>query len=512
MRHWELAVSLDPQRAQPLFLQVADAIANDIRRGRLRPDDALPGSRELAALLGLNRNTIVAAYEELAAQGSVRTRVGGGTFVAATPFLPRALRSASIDALPTYALAPAPRTSPIVRAQPVAGRLMLASSTPDPRLFPARALARAFRRAIGQRNAFSGADACGHARLRSALAAMLSRSRGLPATADNVMVTRSIEQGIDLVARTLVSPGDIVAVESLGYPPAWNALRLAGARLVPLPLDAQGLCIDALESLLERHALRAVFLTPHHQFPTTAVMSAQRRAQLGELALRHRFAIIEDDYDHEFHYAGKPVLPLAAGTAGANVVYVGSLANLLAPGMSTAFVVAPPAVFAQLAALRAASDPRGDAAVECAIAELFEDGEMLRHVRRMCRIYAARRDALAQAIERRLGSALRFRMPEGGLALWAEADAGIDVGAWSREGMREGVLFQDAGACDLLQRERLHMRLAFSLLDERELDEAVARMARALARMRTAPRIKAIRGAPAMIPSPGTHAGERRRA
>jgi len=511
MRHWELAVSLDPQRAQPLFLQLADAIAADIRHGRLRADDALPGSRELAGVLGLNRNTIVAAYEELAAQGSVRTRVGGGTFVAAAPPLPLALPPATTDT-PTYALAPPSHRPSATRLQPVAGSLMLANGTPDPRLFPARALARAFRRAIGQRS-LGGADACGHPRLRSVLATMLARSRGLPATPDTVMVTRSVEQGIDLVARALIAPGDVVAVEALGYPPAWNALRLAGAQHVPLPIDEQGLRVDALAALLERTRVRAVFLTPHHQFPTTAVMSADRRAQLAGLALQHRLAIIEDDYDHEFHYAGKPVLPLAAGAGGANVVYVGSLANLLAPGMSTGFVVAPPMVFARLADLRAASDPRGDAAVECAIAELFEDGEMLRHVRRMCRTYAARRDALAQALERRLGSVLRFRVPEGGLALWTEVDEGVDVGAWSREGARAGVLFQGAGAYDLLQREQPRMRLAFSLLDERELEEAVARMAGALARLRSTPsRIKTLHDTPARTAPLGARAGERRRA
>ena len=171
---------------------------------------------------------------------------------------------------------------------------------PDVRLFPAQALARAFRRAIGQRgrNQIAYADLCGHLRLRSELATMLARSRGLAVTPDNLMITRSIEQAIDLVARTLLSPGDVVAVEAFGYPPAWNVLKLAGARLVPLPLDGEGLDVDALETLLSRENVRAVFLTPHHQFPTTAVMSRSRRARLADLALQHRFAIIEDDYDH----------------------------------------------------------------------------------------------------------------------------------------------------------------------------------------------------------------------
>jgi GntR family transcriptional regulator / MocR family aminotransferase len=276
----------------------------------------------------------------------------------------------------------------------------------------------------------------------------------------------------------------VVAVEAFGYPPAWNMLSLTGATLVPVPLDENGLDVDALETLLSKQRIRAVFLTPHHQFPTTSVMSQPRRARLAQLALTHGFAIIEDDYDHEFHYAGKPVLPIASGPGRANVIYIGSLANLLAPGISTGFVLAPPAVFAQLASLRATSDARSDVAMESAIAELFEDGELLRHVRRMRRAYGARRDALVDALRQYLGSALRFRVPEGGMGLWARVDDSIDLPTWVHEGAKEGVQFFSAGRYDFQQREQPHIRLGFSYLDEKEIDEAVQRMARALPRAR----------------------------
>ncbi|HJU25910.1 MAG TPA: PLP-dependent aminotransferase family protein, partial [Rhodanobacteraceae bacterium] len=278
--------------------------------------------------------------------------------------------------------------------------------------------------------------------------------------------------------------GDAVAVEAFGYPPARSVLKMAGARLLPIPLDEEGMDVAALEALLKHQRLRAVIVTPYHQFPTTAVMSRGRRERLAELSLQHGFAIIEDDYDHEFHYEGKPVLPIAAGHGRGNVVYVGSLANLLAPGISTGFVVAPPPVFERLAGLRAASDARGDAAMECAIAELFEDGELLRHVRRTRRIYAARRDAFADALNKHLGSALSFRIPEGGMALWARADASIDVAAWTSAGEREGVQFKDARAYDFFNREQPYLRLGFSYHDEAELTEAAARMARALTHAR----------------------------
>ena len=483
MRRWEFTVALDPRREQPLFLQLASTIAEDIRRGRLKPGESLPGSRELAECLGVNRNTVVAGYDELLAEGLVSTRVGGGTFVANLAPAP-ASPSLANDA-PTFALAPIVHACPPSNA-PAPGTLMMAHSVPDVRLFPARPLARAFRRAIEHRGRalLTSNDPCGHARLRAELATMLARTRGIATTPENIMVTRSIEQGIDLVARALLAPGDAVVVERFSYAPARSVMKLAGARLMPVPVDEQGMDVSALEAVLARETVRAVFVTPHHQFPTTAVMAPERRARLAELALVHRFAIIEDDYDHELHYAGKPILPIAAGRGRPNTVYIGSLANFLTPGFGTAFVVAPPAVIERLISFRAASDAQGDAAVECAIAELFEDGELLRHVRRMRRMYVARRDALAAALQRHLGSAITFRVPDGGMALWARVDDAIDTATWAQAGAREGVVFNDARGCDFHERDTSHMRLGYSFHDEAELEEAARRMARALMRVR----------------------------
>jgi len=319
MRRWALTIALDPRHELPIFLQLAQAIADAIRRGRLKPGEALPGTRELAEQLGLNRNTVVSGYEELAAEGLVHTRVGGGTFVTSSLPAQTSAGPSTKDA-PTFPLAEPMHVVPAVQV-PAPGTLMIAHSLPDTRLFPAEALTRAFRRAIVQRgrSLIGYAEPCGHPRLREELAKMLRSTRALPATADCLMVTRSLEQGIDLVARMLLKAGDVVAVESFGYPPAWSVLRLAGARLMPVPVDDEGMDIGALEDALKHQSIRAVFLTPHHQFPTACVMSAARRERLAALATRHHFAIIEDDYDHEFHYAGKPILPIAAGPVAATL-------------------------------------------------------------------------------------------------------------------------------------------------------------------------------------------------
>ncbi len=511
MRRWELSVGLDASRDQPLFLQLASAVADEIRSGRLKPGDPLPGSRELAGHLGVNRNTVVAGYGELAAEGLVNTRVGGGTFVSA----PLARLGASW--LPW-------RSPPICRRI----RSHARCSRHDPRGNGARHVDACDEHGRCTAVSRTGARARISPRDQPAQSCVIGLRRAMrphppaPRTCrDVVTFTRpggdagqpdgyaQYRTGDRSGCADIAGPGDVVVVEAFGYPPAWNVLKLAGAHLVPLPLDDDGLDIGALEQLLSQLTVRAVFLTPHHQYPTTSVMSPRRRVRLAELALRHRFAIIEDDYDHEFHYAGKPVLPIAAGAGRANTIYVGSLANLLAPGISTGFVTAPAPVFERLRALREASDARSDVAMECAIAELFEDGELLRHMRRMRRTYATRRDVLATALKHHLGSALTFRVPDGGMALWARADESIDMAGWQRAGEREGVLFHSARRFDFLQREQPFMRLGFSYLDESELAEAVRRMARALTRARTSQIGAAAREAPA-APGPAPLEHDRR--
>jgi GntR family transcriptional regulator/MocR family aminotransferase len=499
MRGWELAVDLTSESEQPLFLRLARAISDDVRRGRLRPGDALPGSRTLARALGVHRNTVLAAYAELAAEGWITTAEAAGTFV--SPALP--------DVEPRRAAGTTTRTTMPARlgfelrrdARPqalddAAARLLdaradssnrrsklmsLAGGVPDVRLLPTAPLARAYRRALRRQGPqlLGYGDARGHARLRTALASMLSALRGLAAGEDDVVLTRGSQMALDLVARALLAPGDVVAVEGLGYRPAWAALSSTGARLVPVPVDANGVDVDALAELAERAPLRAVYVTPHHQYPTTAVLAAGRRLRLLELARARHIAVIEDDYDFEFHYEGRPVLPLAASDRDGVVVYVGTLSKILAPSLRLGFLVAPPPLLERVTELRLAIDRQGDAVVECAVAELIEDGELQRHARRMRRVYQGRRDALAEALRRRLGGALAFDLPAGGMALWARAD-GIDVDAWATRARARGVAFHPARSFAFDGRSRPAMRLGFAAWSEAELTEAVRRLATAL--------------------------------
>jgi GntR family transcriptional regulator/MocR family aminotransferase len=354
MANWQVALDLkDPKGAaeQPIFIRLARAISDDVRRGRLKPGDALPGSRSLARALGVHRNTVLAAYAELAAEGWITTEAAARTFVShALPDVeaqPR--RRATTTALGFDLDARIASREPREARRdfvPAPDVLAMSGGIPDVRLVPTAPLARAYRRALkrGGPSLLGYGDARGHARLRSALGDMLSALRGVAADSESLMVTRGSQLALDLVARTLLAPGDVVAVEALGYRPAWTALAAAGARLVPIAVDEHGIDVDALEALAARERLRAVYVTPHHQYPTTVMLDAGRRLRLLELARARRIAIIEDDYDFEFHYEGRPVLPLAAADQHAVVVYIGTLSKILAPSLRLGFVVAPPAL------------------------------------------------------------------------------------------------------------------------------------------------------------------------
>ena len=480
-------------RNLPAFAQIAELISAEIRRGRLRAGDRLPGTRPLAEQLGVGRNTVLAAYGELAAEGWIVTRAAGGSFVSSEVPEQRARRYSG--RAPDAAVAPSRPGFDFEerlldrahRAEPKV--LALFAGVPDLRQFPSALLARAYRRALNGagRTNLDYASPFGDDHLRSALARVVSATRGLSVTPDQLLVTHGSQMALDLVARTLVRPGDRVGVEQIGYQPAWAALKQAGAELVHLPVDKQGIDVDALVRALASGPLRGVCLTPHHQYPTTVALSVGRRLRLLELAVRHRFAIIEDDYDHEFHYDGRPLASLASADRAGVVVYVGTLAKVLAPGLRLGFVAAPSSLIETLGAVRFHVDRHGDSITERAVAELIEDGEVARHARRMRRVYHARRDAMVSSLTRHLGSALSFDVPAGGMALWARASPEIDTVGWLARAPRHGVAFTlgtSYVARDLARRKareyQQFLRLGFARYDERELDTAVQRMARAI--------------------------------
>ncbi|WP_323117911.1 MocR-like pyridoxine biosynthesis transcription factor PdxR [Burkholderia alba] len=487
LRTWKLTLKPARRHNEPVHLQIVQAIVDDIRRGRLPSGTALPGTRVLAADLGVNRKTVVLAYDELTAQGWLETEAKRGSFVSSQlppleaepagardqPF-PVALPDDGLDLYRSLAGSGTP-------ADRRGRKTGFADGVPDTRLIPFDVLSRAFRHALvtsTRANALGYADPRGAPELREAIAAMLRAERALNVGPDNICIVRGSQMGIFLAARLLTRPGDTVAFEALSYPPARAAFRSCGATLASVDLDPSGLVPESLEALCRRQPVRAVFTTPHHQFPTTVTMPADRRLKLLDLARRYRFTIVEDDYDPEFHFAHSPVFPLASMDAPERVFFIGSLSKVLAPGLRLGFVAASPDVIERCAAQIMLIDRQGNALTEMAVTELMASGELKRHIRRALKTYERRRDLCAELVARACGDDVSFTLPGGGLALWLTLGEHLPVRALAERARQAGIHLL-AGAYFSAHGEDVQgLRLGYGNLDEDELTTAIRRLGR----------------------------------
>jgi GntR family transcriptional regulator/MocR family aminotransferase len=480
---WEFALDIDRSCETTVPQQIARALAFDVQRGRLRAGQRLPGSRTLARTLGVHRQTVVSALDELIAEGWLVSRRASGTFVAdglpeqtSRRFARTVRLRRGVPSRLAIALSDAPDPE-LPAAVPPRGILM-SGTRPDVRLLPADLIGRAYRRVLHTfgPGLLSYSDPAGSLRLRRGLASMLSATRGLAADPDSILVTRGSQMALALIARALIRSGDAVAVEHPGYRPAWEAFRLAGADIVPVPVDEHGLDVEALQRLAARRPIRAVYVTPHHQFPTTVTLTGPRRLALLRMAATRRFVVVEDDYDHEFHYSGRPVLPIASVDTEGAVIYIGTLSKVLAPALRLGFVVAPPDLIERLVAYRSFMDLQGDPVLECAIAELLDDGLIQRHVRKTRRIYRARRQALAAALRQQLGEFLTFRTPSGGTAIWVRTRDARTTARWATRARELGVVFDVGSVYTLAGTPSPGARLGFACLTHEELALAVRRL------------------------------------
>ncbi|HWY62257.1 MAG TPA: PLP-dependent aminotransferase family protein [Rhizomicrobium sp.] len=483
LRPWDFKILIRRASKAAVFLQIAHAIIDEIKRGRLAPGTALPGSRELAESLEINRKTVIQAYAELEAQGWVTSEKTRGTFVSA--HLPEIAQSAKesrrgrIPERPDFRLVGAAPNIPLIL--PEKNMLVFDDGAPDTRLIPLDALARAYRNALGQagRGRLGYGDPRGTAGLRAAISGMLNMDRGLITTPDNICLTRGSQMAIYIAARILAGPGDTVVMEELSYPPAREAFRFAGAEVVPVPLDAQGMRVDELENICRKKRVRAVYVTPHHQFPTTVLMKPDRRMRLLSLAAQFGFAIVEDDYDHEFHFVHQPMLPLASADMSGKVVYIGSLSKILSPSLRLGYLVGPKSFIDRAASEIMMIDRQGDPATEGAVNELIESGELHRHTRKVMKLYGERREHFAGLLKSLFGRRVEFTVPDGGLAFWVQfKDTDLDLLA--AFGIKHGVAILPARAFTTTPRPVHAARLGFASLDMTELKRATQRLRTAL--------------------------------
>ncbi|WP_433478113.1 PLP-dependent aminotransferase family protein [Spirillospora sp. CA-142024] len=426
----DLHVSLVGRR--DLAGQIYGQLRTAILDGRLRAGEALPPTRELARRLAISRNTVGVAYDRLAAEGFLTSRVGAGTFVretgsaarsapAASPLRPRGIW----DEVSAW-----PARMPGIRWDFRAG-------LPDVRLFPYEAWRRIMAgllRPSSLADPASAGDPAGLPALREAIARHAGLSRSVRANGRDIVVTAGIQQAIDLIVRVLLEPGDVVAVEDPGYPPVRMLLTAAGMRVRGVPVDAEGLRVDALPG-----EARAVYVTPSHQFPLGMPMSLPRRRALLGWARRRDALIVEDDYDTEYRYGGRPIEPLQSLDEDGRVLYTGTFSKIMRPVLRLGFLVAPPSLHHAFRMARYVSSWHAELPAQAALARFIDEGLLARHIRRSRREYLARHERVTELAGGLLGDRLTLVPSEAGLHLSATLPDGTDDAAIAAKALDAGV-------------------------------------------------------------------------
>jgi GntR family transcriptional regulator / MocR family aminotransferase len=476
----------------PLHRQLYEGLREAILTRRLAPGMRLPSTRTLASELGLSRYTVVDAFRQLCAEGYLEGKVGAGTCVART--LPDDLLHPPLPATSTSApmreRRPRSHRSDV---QVALGRPLLATRLGTPRY------SQAFQVGVPELDAFPGdlwgrlvarharampvstrgyQHPAGYAPLRRAIASYLAAARGVHCTAEQVMVVNGSQQGIALTAQVLLNPGEAVWMEDPGYPGAKGALLGAGARLIPVPIDAEGLDVEAGKARCP--GARLAFVTPSHQCPLGVTMSLKRRLALLEWAREAGAWVIEDDYDSEYRYVGRPLAALQGLDAAGRVIYAGTFSKVLCPALRLGYLVVPRDLLEAFAAARLFADMHPPLLEQMALAEFMMEGHFARHIRRMRLLYAERQAALVEAA-RPLSDWLDVRPSEAGMHLLGSLPGGSDDQAITQLAARHQVITHPLSRYYLEPSEQRALLLGYASVPIPAIREGVRRLATALA-------------------------------
>jgi len=413
-------ISVDRRARKPLHQQIYDSFRDRIIRRELRAGEFVPSSRGLARELRVSRLPVLNAYAQLLAEGYFESRVGAGTFIAASLSTQQAARS--LGAVAATIGNTSRRISSRAAAMPPYERPVWAGSLgpfqvgqPDLYSFPmdiwSKLIARYSRRV--QVKGLQYGDPMGLPELRETIAVYLRTARGVRCEADQIMIVSGSQQGLDLTTRVIVDPGAAVWIEEPGYWLVHHVLRAAGCRSVPVPVDAEGLNVAAGIRLARK--ARAAFVAPSHQYPLGVTMSATRRLQLLEWAQRAGGWIVEDDYDSEYRYNSKPIASLQGMDRHDRVIYIGSFSKVMFPALRLGYIVIPPDLVERFAAMRQSMDLSPSHIPQAVMHEFIREGHFARHIRRMRPIYAERREVLVRELVRVFGDGAEIVGDEAGL-------------------------------------------------------------------------------------------------
>jgi GntR family transcriptional regulator / MocR family aminotransferase len=457
-----------PHLTREIYRQLRAAILD----GRLRPGERLPATRELAQRLAVARSTVMAVYDRLLSEGFTESHVGRGTFVVGD-LRPRPSRlsmpAGVLTARPIWDSIPEPT---VFRR---AFEFDFRSGVPDVRTFPfdawRRLHAREWRRSAIGRSTYG--EPAGDPGLREAIAEHVSVSRGVRATRGNVIVTSGTQQALDIVARALISPGDLVALEDPGYLPSRHLFRSLGARIVGIPVDDGGMRVDEIPD-----AARLVLVTPSHQYPLGMAMSLRRRLALLDWAEEHHAAIVEDDYDSEFRLGGRPIEPLQMLDDAGRVIYLGTFSKSMLPTLRLGFAVVPDSIRRAVEAAKLVADWHSPVATQRALAAFIREGRFARHVRRMRRVYRERHDRVGATLRREFSDELRVIPTAAGvhLATLATRRSVAEIDAVIRRAATGGVGVQATAAFAFDHEPRPGILFGYGGIATEHIEEGLQRL------------------------------------
>lgn len=472
--------SLDHSAAQPVYLQLANAILALIKCGKLNAGQKLPSTRNIASILNVNRITVIKATADLEMQGWLTSAVGRGTFVADyikdQELLNSGSKSAKFLMESGFDIPQMPYLSsvPLLKIP----ELHLDDGYPDPRLAPLKELYQSYRSQLTRSGLYhkfgSYADPAGSINYRVAISNYLNGARGFNTKAENIFSIRGTLMGINLVCNALIAPGDVVVSGVPGWRRFEHNILHSKARHIGIPVDENGLVVERLREICKKQRVRMVYVTPHHHYPTTVSLRMDRRLELLQLAAEYGFIILEDDYDFDFHYKHRPLLPLASMDENGMVIYCGSFSKSFSPAFRIGYLVAAENVITHLAKVRVLNDRQGDHIMDNAMADIISDGTIQRYLRKALPVYAHRRDLFCKLMNEELNGVVSFKVPDGGMSVWAVFDKSIDLNTLSEKAYRKGLLLSDG---DINVYPDLNaLRLGFASSSDDELIRSVELM------------------------------------
>lgn len=485
------AIQLDNPSSVPLHRQLYNWLRQAIFSGQLSPGQRLPSTRNLASQLGISRNTVSNAYDQLVAEGYIEGQVGHGTRVveiapqgdsfshtaASRKSKPGIRNSPEGLGGPILSTVEPPVLLPYANRQGLPRPVAFQGGLPALDQFPyklwAKIVARCARNSLP---AFSNyQNSAGYLPLREAIAAYLGFSRGVRCQADQILIVPGSQAGLALTARIFAKPGDLVWVEDPGYFGAYDALQNAGLQLSPIPVERDGLAVEQAQARFPQARLAVV--TPSHQFPMGVTLSLSKRVALLEWARKNQGWIFEDDYDSEFRFSGRPLEALQGLDRAERVIYSGTFSKVLFPALRQGYLVLPPALvdtFVTTARISIGSIPILE---QMALADFMLMGHFARHTQRMQRLYQARRDALIAALSDRLGDILEIHVPEAGMHLTAMLPPGLDDALVSQKALEVDLEVMPLSKLSLTPRQQGGLMLGFAAVNEEAIRAGVEQLA-----------------------------------